>query len=95
MMRDEFNAVVERDGEWFIATCPEIPGANGQGRTKDECLASLADAVELVLRDRAPDDPRVGWEEAFKVMHARGDDVLLDGDQIGSSSWDDEEWEWE
>jgi len=28
-------------------------------------------------------------------MHARGDDVLLDGDQIGSSSWDDEEWEWE
>jgi len=27
-------------------------------------------------------------------MHAREDDVLLDGDQIGSSSWDDE-WKWE
>ena len=25
-----------RDGKWFIAYCPEIPGANGQGRTKAE-----------------------------------------------------------
>jgi hypothetical protein len=43
----------------------------------------------------APDNPRAGWEEAFEAMHARGDDELLGGDQIGSSSWDDEEWQWE
>ena len=30
-MHNEFTAVVERDGEWFIAYCPEVPGANGQG----------------------------------------------------------------
>jgi predicted RNase H-like HicB family nuclease len=54
-MRNEFTAVVERDGEWFIAYCPEIPGANGQGRTKDECLENLADAIELVLEDRRED----------------------------------------
>jgi len=35
-MHNEFTAVFERDGEWTIAYCPEIPGANGQGRTKDE-----------------------------------------------------------
>ena len=29
-MRNEFTAVIERDGEWFIAYCPEVPGANGQ-----------------------------------------------------------------
>jgi predicted RNase H-like HicB family nuclease len=51
-MRNEFTAIVERDGEWFIAFCPEVPGANGQGRTKEECLKNLADAVELVLEDR-------------------------------------------
>ena len=52
-----------------------------------------AEAGQIVLR--APANPRAGWEEAFEAMHARGDDVLLDGDQIGSSSWDDEEWQWE
>jgi predicted RNase H-like HicB family nuclease len=40
-MTNEFTAVVERDGEWFIAYCAEIPGANGQGRTKEEALESL------------------------------------------------------
>jgi len=50
-------------------------------------------AGRIVLR--APDNPRTGWEEAFELMHARGDDALLDGDQLGSSSWDDEEWEWD
>jgi predicted RNase H-like HicB family nuclease len=40
-MRNEFTAVIERDGKWFIAYCPEIPGANGQGRTKDEAIALI------------------------------------------------------
>jgi predicted RNase H-like HicB family nuclease len=50
-MRNEFTAVIEQDGEWYIAYCPEIPGANGQGRTKEECLHSLAAAIELILED--------------------------------------------
>ena len=29
-MVNEFTAVIEQDGEWFIAYCPEMPGANGQ-----------------------------------------------------------------
>ena len=33
-MRNEFTAIIEQDGEWFIAYCPEIPGTNGQGKTK-------------------------------------------------------------
>lgn len=51
-MRNEFTAVIEQDGEWFIAYSPEIPGANGQGKTKEECLKSLADAIKLILEDR-------------------------------------------
>lgn len=54
-MHNEFTAVVERDEEWFIAYCPEIPGANGQGLTKEECLTNLADAIELILEDRRED----------------------------------------
>ncbi len=55
-MQNEFTAVIERDGDWYIAYCPEIPGANGQGRTKDEARDSLADAIALILEDRPPLD---------------------------------------
>ncbi len=48
-------AIIERDGEWFIAFCPEIPGANGQGRTKDEARENLEQAIELILQDRRED----------------------------------------
>ena len=33
-MRREFTAIYERDGDWIVAYCPEVPGANGQGRSK-------------------------------------------------------------
>jgi predicted RNase H-like HicB family nuclease len=54
-MTNEFTAVIERDGRWFIAFCPEIPGANGQGKTREECLESLREAVSLILEDRRED----------------------------------------
>ena len=54
-MKNEFTAIIERDGEWHIAYCPEIPGANGQGRTKEEARNSLAEAIELILEDRRED----------------------------------------
>lgn len=57
-LRNEFTAVIERDGEWFIAYSPEIPGANGQGRTKAAARESLADAIALILDDRRRDGLR-------------------------------------
>jgi predicted RNase H-like HicB family nuclease len=54
-MTNEFTAVFERDEQWHIAYCPEIPGANGQGKTKEEARASLADAIALILEDRRQD----------------------------------------
>lgn len=54
-MTNEFTAIIERDGDWFISYCPEIPGANGQGRSKEECLESLRLAIELILDDRRDD----------------------------------------
>lgn len=47
--------MIERDGKWFIAYCPEVPGANGQGLTKEECLQSLREAIALILEDRRED----------------------------------------
>jgi predicted RNase H-like HicB family nuclease len=57
-MHNEFTAVFERDEDWVIAYCPEIPGANGQGRTKEEARRSLAEAIALILEDRREDGLR-------------------------------------
>ena len=57
-MHNEFTSVIERDGEWYVAYCPEIPGANGQGKTKAECLKSLSEAIQLILEDRREDGLR-------------------------------------
>ena len=54
-MANEFTAIIERDGDWYIAYSAEIPGANGQGRTKDEARESLAEAIKLILEDRRED----------------------------------------
>jgi predicted RNase H-like HicB family nuclease len=54
-MSNTFTAIFERDGDWIIAYCPEIPGANGQGRTKPEARDSLAAAISLILQDRRED----------------------------------------
>lgn len=57
-MRNEFTAVIERDGDWYIAWSPEIPGANGQGHTVEECRESLSQAIRLMLEDRREDGLR-------------------------------------
>ena len=57
-MKNEFISIVECDGEWHIAYSPEIPGANGQGRTEAEALESLKEAIALILEDRREDGLR-------------------------------------
>ena len=57
-MTNEFTAIIEQDGAWFIAYSPEIPGANGQGKTKEEARSSLAAAIKLILEDRREDGLR-------------------------------------
>jgi predicted RNase H-like HicB family nuclease len=54
-MRNEFTAIIEQDGEWYIGYCPEIPGANGQGQTIEQWRQNLADAISLILEDRPED----------------------------------------
>lgn len=48
-MKYQFTAVIKKTPKWFIGFCPEVPGANGQGKTKAECLEDLRAAVALML----------------------------------------------
>ncbi len=57
-LSNEFTAVIEKNGDGYIAYCPEVPGANGQGLTLEECRASLAGVIELISEDRRNDTLR-------------------------------------
>jgi predicted RNase H-like HicB family nuclease len=57
-MRNEFTAIIERDGPWYIAYCAEVPGANGQGASREECLNSLREAITLIVEYRREESLR-------------------------------------
>ena len=70
-MHNEFTAIVEEDGPWYIAYCAEVPGANGEGKSREECMANLREAITLVLEYRR--------EEALRALppDARQELVLV------------------
>jgi predicted RNase H-like HicB family nuclease len=53
-MSGTFNVYMKKR-KIFIGYCPEIPGANGQGETLEECRESLKEAIRLILNDRLED----------------------------------------
>ena len=57
-MRNEFTAIIEQDGPLFIAYCAEVPGANGQGKSREEGLANLREAIALILEHRREESLR-------------------------------------
>jgi predicted RNase H-like HicB family nuclease len=48
-MDNNFTAVFERDGDWWIGYVEELPGANTQGETLEEARENLKEAISLVL----------------------------------------------
>lgn len=63
-MNLKLTAELHRDGEWYVGFCQEVPEANGQGRTPEECLQSLREAVTLLLEDRREDAARKLTQDA-------------------------------
>jgi predicted RNase H-like HicB family nuclease len=48
-----YTAIVEREGEGFVALCPELDVAS-QGTTVEEATSNLREAVELFLESADP-----------------------------------------
>lgn len=57
-MADEYTIAVEKDGDYYVGYCLEVPGANGQGSTEEECRQNLTEAIKLILEDQQEDDRR-------------------------------------
>lgn len=42
----QFTGIIEREGNWFVALCPELDIAS-QGNTVEEARMNLIEAIEL------------------------------------------------
>ncbi|PYI82367.1 MAG: HicB family protein [Verrucomicrobia bacterium] len=67
-MARQFTALIQRDGKWFIAFCPEVPGANGQGRTRSSCLKNLAEAIKLMLEIQEEELAKLCAKDAERTL---------------------------
>lgn len=50
MKLPKLTAVIEREDDWFVATCPEL-GVASQGQSIDEAEQMLKEAVGLLLEE--------------------------------------------
>ena len=65
-MANQYNAVIQRDGQWWIGWIEEIRGVNCQGTTREELLTNLESALREMLemnRTDARKDAGDGFEE--------------------------------
>jgi predicted RNase H-like HicB family nuclease len=72
MLPLQFNGIVWKEGEYFVAQCLNVE-VSSFGSTKEEALANLNEALELYLEDGDMDNiSEVKEPELFKtqVAHA-------------------------
>ncbi len=54
-MLQRFTAIIEREGDLFVALCPELDIAS-QGESVADARANLAEAVSLFLESASPEE---------------------------------------
>lgn len=46
----EFNVIIEKDEDgWFVASVPEIQGCHTQGKTLQQVLERIKEAIEVCI----------------------------------------------
>jgi len=59
----------------------------------------MGDEVEIEVVDNrliisAPGGPRSDWAESFKAMAEAGDDQLIHGEELQSTHFEEDQWDW-
>ena len=67
-MPQTYTAVIQKDEGWWIGWIQEIPGVNGQERTKDELLVSLKSRLEDILELNRKEAIRRTEGESFEEV---------------------------
>lgn len=58
-----FPVIIEKDEEgFFVADCPDLAGCHTQGRTLEEAITNIRDAIKLnlkILKEEKQEIPQV------------------------------------
>lgn len=59
-MKQQFTAIYQKQGKWYLGWIEEIPGVNTQGRSLKEAKENLKEALSLVLDANQDFNKKVG-----------------------------------
>ena len=60
----KLSAIIEREGDWYVAMCPEFDVAS-QGRTVEEAKSNLHEAVRLFIENADPSEILISKDPPF------------------------------
>jgi len=69
MSNQEYTAVIQQDGPWWIGWIEEVRGVNSQGATRDELIANLREALAEAIE--------MNREDARKAAGASFEEVAI------------------
>jgi len=70
----KFLVTLERDENgWIVVECPSLPGCVSQGRTVEEALANIREAIELSLETRRAEGIATAIEIAEVEVKSQAD----------------------
>ena len=68
----EFSAVIWREDGLYVALCPEVDVAS-QGKSVDEALSNLREALELYLEDEDVEKPPLSEPPFVTIVKVKSD----------------------
>jgi len=63
----QLTAIIERDDDWFVATCPEVDVVS-QGKTIEDARSNLLEAVEGFFEAASPAEIRRRLKKETYIM---------------------------
>ncbi len=55
------------DGYW-VAECPSLPGCISQGKTKEEAIVNIKEAIELYIEDMVENGEEVPEDQLDRIV---------------------------
>ena len=61
------NAIIEKDGQGYFASVPELKGCFSQGDTFEEALTNIQEAAELYLESLSEEEKKSFESKSFVI----------------------------
>lgn len=62
-----FSVVIEKDSDGYFAFCPELQGCYTQGKTYEEAVENIKDAIRLNIEDRLESGEEIPQAESVSL----------------------------